>query len=58
MSTIKSKYDVVILGTGHNGEPEFAALKRVFRDQHVYAGVGSVVDLPAAIVTPTGGKGQ
>ena len=40
------------------GEPEFAALKRVFGDQHVYAGVGSVVDLPAAIVTRTAGKGQ
>ena len=32
---------------GHcTGEPEFAALKRAFGDRYVYAGVGSVVDLP------------
>jgi 7,8-dihydropterin-6-yl-methyl-4-(beta-D-ribofuranosyl)aminobenzene 5'-phosphate synthase len=32
---------------GHcTGEPEFAALKKTFGDHYVYAGVGSVVDLP------------
>ena len=28
------------------GEPEFAALKKTFGDHYLYAGVGSVVDLP------------
>ena len=34
---------------GHcTGEPGFAALKRTFGERYVYAGVGSVVDLPGA----------
>ena len=32
---------------GHcTGEPEFAALKKTFGDRYVYAGAGTVVDLP------------
>ena len=32
---------------GHcTGEPEFAALKKAFGDKYVYAGAGTVVDLP------------
>jgi len=32
---------------GHcTGEPEFAALKKAFGDKYVYAGTGTVVDLP------------
>jgi 7,8-dihydropterin-6-yl-methyl-4-(beta-D-ribofuranosyl)aminobenzene 5'-phosphate synthase len=32
---------------GHcTGEPAFALLRRLFGDHYVYAGVGSVIDLP------------
>jgi len=37
---------------GHcTGEPEFAALKRAFGDHYVYAGVGTVIDLPGPPVS-------
>jgi 7,8-dihydropterin-6-yl-methyl-4-(beta-D-ribofuranosyl)aminobenzene 5'-phosphate synthase len=40
-------YKVEWVAPGHcTGEPEFAALKRAFGDHYVYAGVGSLVDLP------------
>jgi 7,8-dihydropterin-6-yl-methyl-4-(beta-D-ribofuranosyl)aminobenzene 5'-phosphate synthase len=43
---------------GHcTGEPEFAALKRVFGNHYMYAGVGSVVDLPGASVARTASGG-
>jgi 7,8-dihydropterin-6-yl-methyl-4-(beta-D-ribofuranosyl)aminobenzene 5'-phosphate synthase len=35
------------IAPGHcTGEPEFAALKKTFGDRYVYAGAGTVVDLP------------
>ena len=40
------------------GEREFAALKRAFGDHYVYAGVGSVVDLPEATAARTAIRGQ
>lgn len=44
---LHDQYKVERVAPGHcTGEPEFAALKRVFGDHYVYAGVGSVVDLP------------
>ena len=40
-------YNVERVAPGHcTGEPGFAALRRVFGDHYVYAGVGSIVDLP------------
>ena len=40
-------YKLERVAPGHcTGEPEFAALKRAFGGHYVYAGVGSVVDLP------------
>ena len=44
---LHEQYNVERVAPGHcTGEPEFAALKRVFGDHYRYAGVGSVVDLP------------
>ena len=44
---LHDQYRVDRIAPGHcTGEPEFAALKRAFGDHYVYAGVGSVVDLP------------
>ena len=44
---LHDQYKVERVAPGHcTGEPEFAALKRVFGDHYLYAGVGSGVDLP------------
>lgn len=44
---LHEQYKIEHVAPGHcTGEPEFAALKRAFGDYYVYAGVGSVVDLP------------
>src|SRR3982075_339213 len=43
-AVLHDHYKLERVAPGHcTGEPEFAALKRVFRDHYVYAGVGSVV---------------
>jgi len=44
---LHEQYKIEHVAPGHcTGEPEFAGLKRAFGDHYVYAGVGSVVDLP------------
>jgi 7,8-dihydropterin-6-yl-methyl-4-(beta-D-ribofuranosyl)aminobenzene 5'-phosphate synthase len=44
---LPDQYKLDRVAPGHcTGEPEFAALKRAFGEHYVYAGVGSVVDLP------------
>ena len=44
---LHDQYKVDRIAPGHcTGEPEFAALKKAFGDHYLYAGVGSVVDLP------------
>jgi len=44
---LHDQYKLERVAPGHcTGEPEFAALKRAFGDHYVYAGVGSVVNLP------------
>jgi 7,8-dihydropterin-6-yl-methyl-4-(beta-D-ribofuranosyl)aminobenzene 5'-phosphate synthase len=46
-SVLHDQYKLERVAPGHcTGEQEFAALKRAFGDHYVYAGVGSVVDLP------------
>ena len=43
---LHDQYKLDRIAPGHcTGEPEFAALKKTFGDHHLYAGVGSVVDL-------------
>jgi 7,8-dihydropterin-6-yl-methyl-4-(beta-D-ribofuranosyl)aminobenzene 5'-phosphate synthase len=44
---LQDQYKLGRIAPGHcTGEPEFAALKKTFGDHYLYAGVGSVVDLP------------
>ena len=46
-AALHNQYKLERVAPGHcTGEPEFAALKKTFGDHYVYAGVGSVVDLP------------
>ena len=46
-TVLHNQYRLERVAPGHcTGEPEFAALKKTFGDHFVYAGVGSVVDLP------------
>jgi 7,8-dihydropterin-6-yl-methyl-4-(beta-D-ribofuranosyl)aminobenzene 5'-phosphate synthase len=46
-AVLHNQYKLERVAPGHcTGEPEFAALKRAFGDHYIYAGVGSVVDLP------------
>ena len=43
---LHEQYKIDRVAPGHcTGEPEFAALKKVFRDHYVYAGVGTIIDL-------------
>ena len=44
---LHDQYKLDRIAPGHcTGEPEFAALKKTFGDHYLYAGAGSVVDLP------------
>lgn len=46
-AVLHDQYKIERVAPGHcTGEPEFAALKRLFGDHYVYAGLGSVVELP------------
>ena len=46
-TVLHNQYRLERVAPGHcTGEPEFAALKKTFGDHYVYAGVGSVVELP------------
>ena len=58
-TVLHNQYTLERLAPGHcTGEPEFAALKRAFGDHYVYAGVGSVVDLPGGTLAGTASGGQ
>ena len=55
-AVLHNQYKLERVAPGHcTGEPEFAALKRVFGDHYVYAGLGSVIDLPGARPAQTAG---
>ena len=58
-AVLHDQYKLERVAPGHcTGEPEFAALKRVFGDHYVYAGVGSVINLPAATSARTASGGH
>jgi 7,8-dihydropterin-6-yl-methyl-4-(beta-D-ribofuranosyl)aminobenzene 5'-phosphate synthase len=47
-TTLRDSLHVERLAPGHcTGEPAFALFRRTWGDQYVYAGVGTVIDLPA-----------
>src|SRR5215475_7690915 len=56
-TVLHNQYKLERVAPGHcTGEPEFAALKRAFGDHYVYAGVGSVVNLPRATLARTASR--
>ena len=56
-AVLHDQYKLERVAPGHcTGEPEFAALKKAFGDHYVYAGVGSVVELPGATVARTASR--
>jgi 7,8-dihydropterin-6-yl-methyl-4-(beta-D-ribofuranosyl)aminobenzene 5'-phosphate synthase len=58
-AVLHDQYKLERVAPGHcTGEPEFAALKKAFGDHYVYAGVGSLVELPGATVARTPDRGQ
>jgi 7,8-dihydropterin-6-yl-methyl-4-(beta-D-ribofuranosyl)aminobenzene 5'-phosphate synthase len=58
-AVLHDQYKLERVAPGHcTGEPEFAALKRAFGNHYVYAGVGSVIDLPTAAAARTASTGQ
>lgn len=50
-SVLHDQYKLERVAPGHcTGEPEFAALRKLFGDGYVYAGAGSVINLPGSEV--------
>jgi 7,8-dihydropterin-6-yl-methyl-4-(beta-D-ribofuranosyl)aminobenzene 5'-phosphate synthase len=46
-TALHDRWRIDEIAPGHcTGEPAFAALKRLFRDRYVYAGLGTVTELP------------
>jgi 7,8-dihydropterin-6-yl-methyl-4-(beta-D-ribofuranosyl)aminobenzene 5'-phosphate synthase len=57
-TVLHDQYKLDLVAPGHcTGEPEFAALKKAFGDHYVYAGVGTVIDLPRAAVGSSASSG-
>lgn len=56
-TVLHDQYKLDLVAPGHcTGEPEFAALKKAFGDHYVYAGAGTVIELPrAAVGSPSSG---
>ena len=53
---LHDQYKLDRVAPGHcTGEPEFAALKKTFGDHFVYAGIGSVVNLPGGTTAARAG---
>ena len=58
-TVLHDQYKIERVAPGHcTGEPEFAALKKAYGDRYVYAGVGTVVPLPAAAAAQRASAGQ
>jgi 7,8-dihydropterin-6-yl-methyl-4-(beta-D-ribofuranosyl)aminobenzene 5'-phosphate synthase len=46
-AALRDQWKLDYIAIGHcTGEPTFAALQKAFRDRYIYAGVGSVVNIP------------
>jgi len=49
-TVLHDRYKLEWVAPGHcTGEPEFSALKKAFGDHYVYAGVGTIIDLPGGL---------
>ena len=59
-TVLHDQYKLDLVAPGHcTGEPEFAALKKIFGDHYLYAGAGTVIELSRAQVassTSSGGR--
>jgi 7,8-dihydropterin-6-yl-methyl-4-(beta-D-ribofuranosyl)aminobenzene 5'-phosphate synthase len=50
VENLKTKWKVQKIAPGHcTGEPTFARLKKAYGDNYVYAGLGTIVELPAPV---------
>ncbi|MFI5088437.1 MAG: MBL fold metallo-hydrolase [Terriglobales bacterium] len=50
-TVLHDQYKLDFVAPGHcTGEPEFSALKKAFGDHYVYAGAGTVIELPGTAV--------
>lgn len=57
-TVLHDQYKLDLVAPGHcTGEPEFAALKKLFGDHYVYAGAGTVIELPRAAVASAAASG-
>lgn len=53
-AVLHDQYKLERVAPGHcTGEPEFAALRRAFGDHYLYAGVGTVIELPGQKTVPS-----
>ena len=51
-AVLHDQYKLERVAPGHcTGEPEFSALKKAFGDRYLYAGAGTVIDLPGTVVS-------
>lgn len=58
-TVLHDQYKLDLVAPGHcTGEPEFAALKKAFGDHYVYAGAGTVIELPRAAVGSSSSGGR
>ena len=47
VTALHDHWKIDSIAVGHcTGEPAFAAFRKVFGDHHLYAGLGSVIELP------------
>jgi 7,8-dihydropterin-6-yl-methyl-4-(beta-D-ribofuranosyl)aminobenzene 5'-phosphate synthase len=60
-TVLHDEYKLDLVAPGHcTGEPEFAALKKIFGDHYLYAGAGTVIELSRAqkVASPTSNVGR
>jgi len=58
-TVLHDQYKLDLVAPGHcTGEPEFAALKKIFGDHYLYAGAGTVIELSRAQVASSTSSGE
>lgn len=57
-TALHDQYKLDLVAPGHcTGEPEFAALNKAFGDHYLYAGAGTVIELPRTAVASAASSG-